>query len=186
MTKTSEITVREINLGDINLIADYWLKSEPEFLIGMGVDLAKLPGREGLVNMLTEQINLPLQEKKSFALIWELNGRPIGHSNVNAIAFGNHATMHLHIWQTNIRKQGLGSQLVKMSLPYYFEKLELQTLICEPYALNPAPNKTLEKVGFTFEKRYRTVPGTLNFEQEVNRWTLTRQAYKQLCSLPKG
>jgi RimJ/RimL family protein N-acetyltransferase len=186
MAENSEITVREINLGDIDLIADYWLNSDPQFLINMGVDLAKLPGREALTNMLSEQINLPLHEKKSYALIWELNGRPVGHSNVNAISFGDHATMHLHIWQSNIRKQGLGSQLVKMSLPFYFEKLELQTLICEPYALNPAPNKTLKKVGFTFEKRYRTIPGTLNFEQEVNRWTLTRQTYKQLSFLPQG
>ena len=52
-----KLNVRAIEIKDINLIADYWLKSEPEFLVNMGVDLEKLPTREGITKMLTEQIN---------------------------------------------------------------------------------------------------------------------------------
>jgi len=40
--------VREIALRDIDLIADYWLKSDPDFTVGMGVDLNKLPTRKKL------------------------------------------------------------------------------------------------------------------------------------------
>jgi RimJ/RimL family protein N-acetyltransferase len=59
-----------------------------------------------------------------------------------------------------------------MTLPYFFQNFELKNLYCEPYALNPAPNKTLKKIGFQFVKQYVTIPGSLNFEQEVNRWEL--------------
>ena len=71
----------------------------------------------------------------------------------------------------------MGRQLVKLSLPFFFNLLHLERIWCEPYALNPAPNRTLEKVGFSFVKRYTTIPGSLNFEQEVNRWVLEREDF---------
>ena len=179
MNENFNITVRDIELKDIDLIANYWLESASDFLINMGVDLNKLPTRSGLRKMLTEQINTSITDKKSYALIWEFDGKQIGHSNVNGIEYGKQATMHLHLWKSNNRKKGIGTELIKKSLPFYFERLKIEKLICEPYALNPAPNKTLEKVGFEFVKKYRTIPGSLNFEQEVNRWELTKVNYEK-------
>ena len=82
--------------------------------------------------------------------------------------------MHLHLWQTDVRQKGLGTAFVKMTLPYFFEHLQLQKIYCEPYSGNPAPNKTLEKVGFRFVKTYTTTPGWINFEQPVNLWEIGR------------
>ena len=174
---TPKINVREIQVKDIDLIADYWLTSDDDFLVSMGVDLSKLPTRAALTNMLTEQINTPLSQKKSYALIWEIDDQPVGHTNVNGIEYGNFATMHLHLWFSKNRKKGIGTKLIKKSLPFYFGNLKLKTLFCEPYALNPAPNKTLKKVGFEFIKKYTTIPGSLNFEQEVNRWEMTKKSF---------
>ncbi|WP_262713659.1 hypothetical protein [Panacibacter ginsenosidivorans] len=36
----------------------------------------------------------------------------------------------------------------------------------------------MQKTGFEFLMQYRTVPGWLNFEQEVNLWRLTRERYR--------
>ena len=58
--------------------------------------------------------------------------------------------MHLHLWNTTHRKKGVGSILIKKSLPLFFKNYQLEYLDCEPYALIPAPNKTLEKIGFQF------------------------------------
>ena len=88
--------------------------------------------------------------------------------------------MHLHLWDQTLRKSGRGTELLKMSIPYYFRNFELEQLICEPYALNPAPNRVVEKVGFTLEKEYVTVPGSINFEQPVKRWIMTRDAFHAL------
>lgn len=168
------LTVKELDEKNIPLIADYWFNATPEYLLGMGVDTAKLPTREQFTAMLLTQLELPYPEKKAYALIWELDGKPIGHSNVNPSFYGNHAYMHLHIWTPEARKQGFGLDLVKMSLPYYFNNLKLKKLFCEPYALNPAPNKLLEKAGFTFVKEHITTPGAITFEQLCNLWEIAK------------
>jgi len=175
-----KLNVRKIEIKDIKPLLNYWYHLTPEQLIHMGADITKLPPRNEFLKMLIEQVNSPIESKLSYALIWELNGKQIGHTNVNQIKFGESATMHLHLWHPNNRKKGIGTTLIKKSIPLYFENLKLKTLFCEPYALNPAPNKTLEKIGFKFKKKYTTIPGSLNFEQEVNRWCLTKENYLNL------
>lgn len=178
---TLRLSVKELDEGDISLVADYWSQAESNYLTGLGVDLSKLPSRDDFVKMLTDQLKLPLKLRQSYCTIWLENGQPIGHCNVNKLVYGREAYMHLHLWHAQRRRHGLGASLVPQSLNLFFSRLELEDLYCEPYALNPAPNAVLEKVGFTFVKRYRTVPGYINFEQEVNRWRFSRG---QLAKIP--
>lgn len=179
MTSLS-LTVREIQYSDIEPLSDYWFKSDPDFLSRMGVDLSKMPTREEWKQMLIEQISQSYEEKKSYCIMWLLDGEPVGHSNLNRIVFGEEAFMHLHIWKAVNRTKGMGSQFVKVTLPYFFQNMKLKKICCEPYALNPAPNKTMEKLGFEFIKEYITVPGFINFEQPVKHWELTHEKFKQL------
>jgi RimJ/RimL family protein N-acetyltransferase len=167
------LSVREIEEKDIPSIIQYWLGADTAFLQGMGVDVSKMLNKEQWNKMLTEQLNASYTKKKSYCIILELDNKAIGHCNVNKIKFGEEAYMHLHLWDKVLRKKGMGTSLVKMAIPYFFKNLELKKICCEPYALNPAPNKVLEKLGFTFVKKYRTTPGFLNFEQEVNLWKLS-------------
>ncbi len=174
------LSVREIQQSDIDPLSNYWFRSDPQFLINMGVDLSKMPTREQWENMLKEQISQPYLEKQSYCIIWLFNEEPIGHSNINRIIFGEEAYMHLHIWKYDKRAKGLGLQFVKMTLPYFFKNMQLKKICCEPYALNPAPNKTVEKLGFDFIKEYITVPGWINFEQPVKHWELTLEKFNSL------
>lgn len=172
------LSVRELQESDIDAIINYWLNADGAFLEGMGVDLNKIPVREEWTNMLLEQLSQSIEEKKSYCVIWMVGQKPVGHSNVNKIIFGEEAYMHIHLWNAEVRKKGFGTEFVKMSLPYFFKNLNLKKLYCEPYALNPAPNKMLEKVGFTFMKEHTTTPGWLNFEQPVKLWELTFERFK--------
>ena len=88
--------------------------------------------------------------------------------------------MHLHLWNTGTRQKGMGTALVKLTLPFFFINYHIKKLYCEPYALNPAPNKTLEKAGFKFVKKFTTIPGWLNFEQEVNLWEMSYERFSEL------
>jgi RimJ/RimL family protein N-acetyltransferase len=174
------LSVRPLQEEDIAPLTNYWLSASPEFLTGMGVDLQKMPRPEEWSMMLNEQLQTPVRDKKSYCIIWLENDIPVGHSNISKITFGKEAYMHLHLWNNASRKKGNGTAFVKMTLPFYFNNYHLEKLYCEPYALNPAPNKTLAKAGFTFVKKYTCVPGILNFEQEVNLWEMSRETFYKL------
>lgn len=167
------LSVREIRSDDIPLLCDYWLNADPQFLISMGVDLAKMPTHEQLISFLSDPIPLPYAQKNTYCIIWEENGIPVGHSNANKIVFGVEAYMHLHLWKNPNRKKGMGLEFVKLTVPLFFQNLQIKKLFCEPYSLNSAPNKTLPKAGFTFVKSYTCIPGWINFEQEVNLWEMS-------------
>ena len=174
------ISVREMRKEDIDSIAGYFLGADNAFLTKMGVDVTKVPAQQEWQQMLSEQLSQSYEKKTSYCIIWEVDNKPIGHSNVNKIIFGEEAYMHLHIWTPGIRKKGLGSKLVKRTLPFFFNNLQLKKLFCEPNAHNAAPNKTLEKVGFQFVKSHVTTPGWLNFEQPVNLWEMSRDSFEKI------
>lgn len=176
------LSVRELCKDDIEPLTQYWLNANGAFLKNMGVDVNKMPSKDEWISMLTGQLNTPLKQKQSYCIIWLLNDVAVGHSNINKIKFGNEAYMHLHMWQSNRRQHGLGTALVRLTIPHFFNKYNLQKLCCEPYALNAAPNKTLAKAGFAFIKTYTTTPGWLNFEQPVNLWEMTYEKFKALQS----
>lgn len=161
-------------------IVDYFVNGDSLFLHGMGVDPRLLPSREVWLQRLSKNHERPISQRDIFYVIWYLDGAPIGHSNVNKIIFEQEAYMHLHMWQPQTRKHGLGLRFVKQSIPHYFKNFRLKNLYCEPYAHNAAPNKTLRKLGFTFVKEYETVPGPISYVQPVNRWCLSDNDFHRL------
>ena len=176
----NDLKVRELTQEDVEYFVNYWLDTTPEFLTGMGVDNNKKPTKKQLVDLVSSQIGIPIENRKIYTLTWLVNNQPIGYSNVNQIVLGKQAFMHLHLYQKDNRQKGIGTEFVKKSLPYYFENLNLQQLFCEPYSLNPAPNNTVKKIGFEFVKQHLTTPGASNFEQQVNLWVLSRKKYEEI------
>ena len=177
-----KISVREISQEDLDPIISYWLDSDHSHLIGMGVDLNKMPDRTQWRHMLSEQLSASYENKNSYCIIWLIDNVAMGHCNVNKIIFGKEAYMHLHIWNASSRNIGLGMEFIKMTLPYFFENLKLKKIFCEPYALNPSPNNLLRKFGFQFVRKQTTIPGYINFEQEVNLWEMTKENFEILLA----
>src|SRR5947199_6843986 len=149
-------------------------ESEAPFLRGIGVVRLKLPEREKWLDALLADHEKPDRERDRFYLVWIFRGSRVGHSSINQIVLGDEAFIHLHLWNSQLRGAGLGTEFVRRSANFYFERFNLQKLVCEPWAENPAPNRVLEKLGFAFVRRYRTIPGVIAFEQEVNRYELRR------------
>lgn len=169
----SALEVIPLESSQLNFIAEYWNNLSNEELEKMGVDHHKLPSKAEFISNLSHQLSLADKNKKAFAFIAMLNGTPIGHCNLNPIIYGETAKLHLHIWDPRNRKSGLGFFMVKKALPLFFQRFKLKEIICEPKASNDAPNQTLNKLGFQFLKKYITVPGNINHEQEVSRWKIS-------------
>jgi [ribosomal protein S5]-alanine N-acetyltransferase len=159
---------------EYELMLDYFYKADDAFLCGMGVDRLKLPERDKWLDALLVDHEKPGEERDRFYLVWMFRGERVEHSSINKIVRGIEAFIHLHLWSARLRKAGLGTEFVRKSANFYFERFDLKKLICEPWAGNLAPNRVLEKLGFTFVTRYRTIPGVIAYEQEVNRYELRR------------
>jgi RimJ/RimL family protein N-acetyltransferase len=175
-----QLNVREIERNDIEKIVDYFVNADAEFLKEMGADKSRLPKREEWIEKLESEFKKIPKEKEFYYIIWLIDEEPIGHSNINKIEFGNIATMHLHLWRNDKRKNGLGFDFLKRTIPYYFKNFELETLICEPYSENIAPNRVLQKLGFQLIRTYDTTPGWINFHQTVNRYELKKEQLEEI------
>lgn len=169
-----DLSIREASINDIAKVVDYFLDSDEEFMKGMGADKSRFPERDQWISHFNESSTLSYEHKKSLIIIWLYRGEAVGHSSLNKIQFSKEAFMHLHLWNKVQRQLGWGQRFMKMTIPYYFNKFKLNELYCEPFAENPAPNKTLRKLGFRFLKTYKTTPGTINFYQSVNRYVINK------------
>ena len=159
---------------DYELMLDYFYKADDSFLRGMGVDRLKLPERDKWLDALLVDHEKPAKERDRFYLVWIFRGERVGHSSINKIVPGTEAFIHLHLWDSHLRKAGLGTEFVRRSANFYFERFNLKKLVCEPSAENLAPNRVLEKLRFRFVRRYRTTPVAIAYEQDVNRYELDR------------
>jgi RimJ/RimL family protein N-acetyltransferase len=175
MQGIEEIEVRPFSSREeYELMLDYFYKADEPFLRGMGVDPLKLPQRDKWLDALLVDHEKPDKERDRFYLVWIFRGQRVGHSSINNIIHGTEAFIHLHLWNSKMRTASLGTEFVRRSANFFFERFNLQKLVCEPWAENPAPNRVLEKLGFTFVRRYRTIPGVIAYEQDVNRYELRR------------
>jgi RimJ/RimL family protein N-acetyltransferase len=167
------LDIRPSTREDFELILDYFLDADHDSLRSMGVEPAKLPSRQTWMQSFERDRSLPDEQKERVFVTWLVDGDPVGHSSLNKIVPRAEAFIHLHLWRRTLRRSGLGAELFRRSAEYFARRFELKRILCEPFADNPAPNRTLLKVGFRFIERRRTTPGAINFEQDVNRYELT-------------
>jgi RimJ/RimL family protein N-acetyltransferase len=151
-------------------MVDYFLDADDGFLQGMGVARSTLPSREDWISSALRDHDHPNHEKERAYLAWIYGGAAIGHSSINQIEVGEAAFIHLHLWSRLHRQAGLGTTFFRRSAARFAQEFSLKRLYCEPYAENPGPNRVLLKSEFRLIKRYRTVPGPMNFEQDVNQY----------------
>lgn len=169
-----EHAVREMRLDEVDIRIGYFHEATDDHLRRMGVDRSKLPEREAWRRSHAEELSRPPSERSTFFLVWELDDQVVGFSSADRIAFGVEAYMHLHIVVAALRGQGLGSAFVRLSAAEYFRTFQLKRLFCEPNAFNVAPNRALQRAGFSYVLSHHGTPGPLNFPQVTTRWVLDR------------
>ena len=151
-------------------MVDYFLDADDTLLRAMGVDRSKFPPREEWIASALRDHTRSNQEKERAYLAWVYEGVTVGHSSINKIRVGEDAFIHLHLWSAPRRRAGLGTAFFRLSAERFVKDFSLRRLWCEPYAENAGPNRVLQRAGFQLIKRYRTIPGPLNHEQEVNQY----------------
>ncbi|HUP88650.1 MAG TPA: GNAT family protein [Longimicrobiales bacterium] len=171
--------------GDYYAMIDYFHGASDELVVRMGVDRSRLPAREKWFETAWRDHQRAEDDpaRERFFLAWILDGEIVGHSSINQIKWGERAFAHLHLWRSDLRKEGIGSEFFRQSISFYFDRFNLQMINVEPNADNVAPNRVLEKLGFRFLKKYRTTPGPVNFEQVVNQYEIDRASWEKLGAI---
>jgi RimJ/RimL family protein N-acetyltransferase len=160
---------------DAQNVVDYYLEKTDEEYLTMGIDKTKLLSKENWTKLLlTELQKNDKKNEKMFIVIWELDKKSIGHSMINDLEFGKFGFCHLHMWDSTQRKKGMGEYFMIESLKIFFEAFEFQEIFCTPKSTNPAPNKCLQKIGFQFIEKQIKTPGYIQFEQEVNLYSIDK------------
>lgn len=176
MSPSPRLAVRPMDQHGARLAVDYFHDASDEHLTRMGVDRALFPARDDWLRAFAVDAQRPLAERDSYGIVWELDGVVVGFSRTERIELGEQAFMHLHILRMPDRRQGFGARFVRLSAHHYFEVLGLRRLYCEPNAYNVAPNRTLQRAGFRYERTHDDAPTPLNPYQPLTRWSLERPA----------
>lgn len=167
------LRVRDLFLDDIPLVNGYWANQTPADVDRLSLDPSKVPTPYIQVDAYRKVLDLPFEQRQSDLLIWELNEQAVGMSSLRNIRYAEYGEIHLHMIEPEFRRSGYGHRFLAMTLQEYFRRFKLRLIVCEPSSTNPGPNRLLQKLGFTIAKTYRTAPGPLNREHEVNRYEIT-------------
>jgi RimJ/RimL family protein N-acetyltransferase len=174
MAPSLALRIREMHLAEVGMIIDYFHGASPEHLEALGVDPTRLPALRKWRDYYAYEYGQPIEKRTTYLVLWEADGAAIGFSTADRIAYGREAHMHLHIVNPETRRIGHGTACVRETVKLYFEALQVERIYCEPNAFNIAPNRTLQRAGFTYVKTHYTVPNRLNYHQAVTQWVIEK------------
>ena len=148
----------------------------------MCVDKTQLPSSSDLNARLTKLLDTPLPDRASDPLIWEVDSKAVGLTNLNAIERGKQADIHLHLFDPHSRGKGLGRRLFMMSVQKYFQRHGLAKIVCQPASANPGPTGLMRALEIPVARTYLTKPSMICFEHEVNRYEINQAIVNRILN----
>jgi len=112
---------------------------------------------------IRSDIRLPWNRTVLYVM-WLFENKPIGHSNINNIVYGQEAYMHLHLWapRNATRHRYVAPAPVAAVL---LQELQAQRTLLRTLFTQYRSEQDLERMGFELVKKYETTPGWINFHQ---------------------
>jgi RimJ/RimL family protein N-acetyltransferase len=164
------VSIRPMNLADFDVRIAYFYEATDEHLNKLGVDRSRLPDPDAWRASFEQNLARPLGVRSEYGVVWELDSRLVGFSTADQIRAGDEAHMHLHIIDPERRAGGLGTQFVRLTAAHLCHVFRLQRLYCEPNAFNVAPNRTLQRAGFSYVCSRQGRPNPMNTYQTTTIW----------------
>lgn len=155
--------VRDVTEADIPLVLDYWFRSPPGFVEGLGVDLAKLPSEVDFAENLRRKIEAagarfePKEAPMGVAppsglnsLIILHDNRPVGMHTLNPWTRGDSGIFHAHIWDAAARGRGIGVRSYPLACRVFMTRFELRRILFKTPAQNVGAVRVKEKLGIRY------------------------------------
>ena len=177
------LTVRPFAAEDIAGYVAYFTQMPPAESERMGVAVDRLPPPEQMHAELAALLTGPIDRVRCFMLAWCVDGAVIGHSSLKDIGPGESGRMHLHMWRSDLRGKGYGPTLFCLAALDFYKRFELQSIICEPKADNPRPNRMLRKIGFPLLQTYVGTSSEISLVCGLNRYDIRRDIAERYLTL---
>ena len=166
------LEIKPLDLSHVPLVAKYLNELSDEDFTRMGIESQSIPSASDIEKDYQIELAKDDKEKSFFSYIWLVDSKAVGYSTLKDIEFAGSGSLHLHMWSAEHRGKGYGPILFCKTVAALYEQFSLQSIICEPKADNPMPNRLLEKVGFKLVGTRLGASSALSKECELNTYRL--------------
>ncbi|KVZ11863.1 hypothetical protein [Burkholderia stagnalis] len=157
MIEIADIGIRDFSHADIDGFIAYWYDGGDSHLAAMGVDPARLPGRQQMRDMLALNLEREARAGTPQNAIFSitLHGQTVGVHELTHLEQraggppGRYASgvMHAHIWQPAHRRLGIGVVSYVKAMAAFFERFSLDAIRFESPADNVGANRVKAHLG---------------------------------------
>lgn len=144
-TSADTFTLIDLALDDIEVVLDYYYNPTPSTLASMGIKALNLPPLKQFTDWLIQCALNSDREKTAYIGVIKLQGKSIGHFVLGRLQFGKEAIFHIHLWNEQHRKSGVGKSIFPQIIQLAFTRFMLQRLIIDVPVSNIAAQKLIGK-----------------------------------------
>lgn len=148
MQNQKKLSIREIQIGDIEKIISYWRDTSADDLARLGETTPPNESENRIFLQWFHDSNPSLEEASEDIIIWEVEGEAVGYSTLKQVKLPDYGQLHIHMWSEEMRGKGFGALLFCLSALHFRTKYRILNLYCRPKADNQMPNRMLKKIGF--------------------------------------
>ena len=146
--RPGDVRVRRFRPSDVGLFCDYFFRSPPAFLHGLGL-LPFPPGEEKRRRARwAETFRLARQGKERIRVLTVLyRGRPVGIHPLTDLVESRSGVMHAHFFRPQDRGRGIGRISYVKAMSRYLREFGLREIRFQSPTHNPAPLRIKEVLG---------------------------------------
>jgi RimJ/RimL family protein N-acetyltransferase len=170
-----QLVLRDLEPDDIDALVAYWVDADPEYLDFLGVDRAKLGTADDIRGRFESMIRTGDPDQERVAFVSTADGVVTSYTNLHFVR-PDENYLHAHIIRPSARGKGLASSSFANVMQIVFRefpRVDRLLLVTQPH--NEAINRTLTKVGLSFERRWYDEPDGLPKPGWFNVFTFTRE-----------
>ena len=148
MIDPTRLLLRDFNLTDLDAYLNYFYHSPKGFLASIAVDFDKFPTESFMRTRMTDIChkfpNTEGSRNPALSLIYDR--RPVGLHPLNELTPGDSGGLHAHIFQPEMRKQGLASLTLVPASKLFIERFRLKRLLYKIPIQNTGALRMVEKL----------------------------------------
>jgi RimJ/RimL family protein N-acetyltransferase len=167
------LTLRAPKVSDAAYIAEYWFGPASAHLLAY-TDAAAFGNKEETLAR-TEKFFASVSSQGPWStLIADVDGQPSGNVLINNLVPEEEALVHVHIWDPNLRRIGIASQMAQDVFAYFLDAFKLKRLILQVQTENIPVIRLLESVGLPSEGTFFGKAAPICKEGHYMRFVITR------------